>query len=226
MSPEAAKSAINSDNKEVGFALAMYLTDKVAEAMGPGKDKLSQQAREVLLNFFKDTADIIFKSYKNGRLSTSEVVTAVTAKHKSMFKAVGLNNAACTAAVAELALVLATQIPAVIAEGNAAAFTTSFTIATGGMGVMYAAGSWALLALSLTSIFLSASQTAETCSETLSDLAAAHGASQFPTVKMPARSYVALRCEVPVNLHTQLVLGLLNESLKKNPPATRAQRLH
>jgi hypothetical protein len=223
---KTAKAAINGDPKEVSFGVAMYLTDKVAEALGPGQTKMSQQAREVLLAFFKDTADIIFKSYKSGKLSTSDVVTAVIAKHKNLFKAVGLDNAACTAAIAQLALVLSTQVPAVVAEANAAIVTTGIGVATGGMGLMFAAGTWTLLGLSLLSIYLSSTQTAEACSSTLSDLADSYGTSQLGAAKAPSKSYVALRCEVPVKQHTQFVLGLLNESLRKNPQVTRGLGMH
>ena len=169
---KALKSAIEGSPSDGIYVASERLAEEIVDRMATGASKRDQQAVDLLKAFLKDTIEFIYKSYKaKGKLSPTEVTQYVLKKHKNFLSAIGFNHAACGAAVASLIVTLTTTIPVMAMETKALIVTTGMAAATGGAGVPFALGSLALLALSGISVYLSASQTAEVCSVSMSALA-------------------------------------------------------
>lgn len=215
---KAAKSAIEGAGADASYRAIERLAEEISSRVSGKLSKPNQQAPGLLTAFLKDTAEFIYKSYKTkGKLSTTEITQYVLKKHKNFLKAIGFDHAACGVAVAQLIVTLTTAVPMMSMEVKALVVTGGMAFATGGAGVPFALGSGALLALSVLSVYLSVSQTAQVCSASLSALADQAGTANFAQAAPRRGGTAQLRCEVPVNQFPSFVFGMLGASLAKTP---------
>lgn len=219
---QAVQALMQGSVDEAAYRLAERLTEDVVSRMSSGASKPNQQAVELLMVFFKDTVAFIVQSHKaKGGLNPAMVRDHLLEKHQNFLHAVGFDHAACGLAVAHLITTLATTVPVMAMETKAVIVTGGIAVYSGGLGVPFVLGSTALLALSGLSLYLSATQTAEVCSMTMSELADRYGQAVHAPPALRARATQRLRCEVPVNQFTPFVLGLVTTALARAAPPPR-----
>lgn len=212
------KSAIEGSGSDGFYVMSERLAEEIVDRMKAGASKRDQQAVESLKAFLKDTIEFIYKTHKaKGKLSPTEVTQYVLKKHKNFLGALGFDHAACGLAVAGLIVTLTTTVPVMAMESKALIVTTGMAFATGGIGVPFALGSLALLGLSGLSVYLSASQTAQVCSVSLSTLADRWGQANNAQPTKRTGGTNRLRCEVPVSQFPFHVFGMLSASLAREP---------
>lgn len=224
---QAVSALLEGSPDEAALRLAERLVDQIVALMTADASKPSQQSVALLTAFMKDTIAFILQTQKTrGALTATQVVNHVLAKNQHLMQAVGFDHAACGLAVAHLATTVATTVPVAAMQTQALIVTAGIAGFSGGLGVPFVLGSLALLGLSGLSIYLSATQTAEVCSATLSEVAdrygqARHGLTAPGALRTPARATQRLRCELPVKQVPTQVLGLLDAALKREAFAPR-----
>lgn len=211
---KSTKALIEGDSSELTYRTIERLAEDVANRMSKPLSGTNQQAVKLLTYFLKDTIEFIYKSFKSsGKVSQSQVTAYVLSKHKNLFAAVGFDHGACGVAVAQLIVHLTTAVPVMSMEVKALVITTGMAVS--GVGIPFAIGSASLLVLSALSVYLSASQTADVCSGTISTLATQLGDSRYTKSSSQATKPAQLRCEVPINQFPSHLLGMLGGSLAK-----------